>query len=99
VTFELLCVTRIRNSNWCESRPISGTLDAVNYKSQCSDFGASWHVFERNCAARARRIRTAMLSDILFCVILWGEGRRNMDQRLSLITLGVADLDRSRTFL
>jgi len=38
-----------------------------------------------------------MLSDILFCVILWGEGRRNMDQRLSLITLGVADLDRSRT--
>jgi len=32
-------------------------------------------------------------------VILWGEGRRNMDQRLSLITLGVADLDRSRTFL
>lgn len=37
-------------------------------------------------------------SHLFLARILWSEEKRNMEQRVSLITLGVADLDRSRTF-
>jgi uncharacterized protein len=39
-----------------------------------------------------------MRSDILVYRIIYGERRRNMEQRVSLMTLGVADLQRSRDF-